>query len=115
VQVGASADRFEAAGDEFLDPPEVVLVGGLDVQRQRVLRGVHRPLAPAQADGPDGVGPFDVPHLGRHVAVVSARLVTQVLADFVGVLAELDEIPAWVLGLDDCFGSEQGSPFWAFR
>src|SRR5262245_35195817 len=60
LRVLALPEPFEVAGDEVLDPLQAFVVGGFGADRQRAGAGVQGAPAPAQVEGPVGVGPLDV-------------------------------------------------------
>src|SRR6516225_2518251 len=67
-QVLAPAELLQACGEQILDPPQAVLVGGFGADGQQAGRGPHGPLTPVQGDGPLGPGAVHPPYLGRGVA-----------------------------------------------
>jgi hypothetical protein len=89
----ASADLFETAGDALFKLVQAVLIGGLGAQGQHARIGGQRALAPADADHPAVIRPFDV---RLHLWVC--------LRHKVDVPAELDEIPAGALRFDAGLG-----------
>src|SRR5258706_1463548 len=119
-RVLAVAELGEASGDEVLNLPQVLLVGGLGVEGQRAGAGLQCDLAPAEGDYPVGLGPFGVRlHVRagpRGTGELTGPLVAQVRAlvrDLADVLAEPDEVPARVFGLDAGFGGSHCIPFLA--
>src|SRR5262249_9062635 len=96
LRVLALPGPFEGAGDEGLDPLQAFVVGGFGAGRQRAGAGVQGAPAPAQVEGPVGVGPFDV--LDVRARLRPAWVAVGFVVDAGGVLAELDEVPAGLAG-----------------
>ena len=94
-----------------MDPLQVLLAGGVDADRQGVRAGLHGAPAPAEGEGPVSVGPFDVLHLRARLRLTGVE-VEDLVVDAVGVLAELDEVPARALGLDMGFGGQHAYSSW---
>src|SRR5262249_18898419 len=110
LRVLALPEPFEVAGDEVLDPLQAFVVGGFGADRQRAGAGVQGAPAPAQVEGPVGVGPFDV--LDVRARLRPAWVAVGFVVDAGGVLAELDEVPAGLAGRDAGFGGRHGSSWW---
>src|SRR5262249_37487891 len=101
---------FGGPGGESLHPLQAFLAGGFGAHRQRARAGLHGAPAPAQVEGPVGVGPFDLLDLRAHLR--PACVAQGFVVDAAGVPAELDEVPARLAGLDACFGGRHGSSWW---
>src|SRR5262249_57703174 len=86
---------------------------GFGAHRQHARAGVHGAPAPAQVEGPVGVGPFDVLDVRAHLR--PACVAQGFVVDAGGVLAELDEVPAGLAGRDAGFGGRHGSSWWRGR
>ena len=109
LQPVASAEAFDVSGDDVLDLPQLVLVGGFNAQRQHVTAGPHEAPTPGKVDDPIGVGPFDVYLVGAdlrgrlRVTAVNPRLMAEA-RELLRVPAELDKVTARAVGLDVGFG-----------
>jgi hypothetical protein len=69
----ASTEPLDMPGDKVPQPPQVLLVVGIDPQSQRARYGPQGDPAPGKADVPVGVGPFDS-RLFRHGPHATERL-----------------------------------------
>src|SRR5262249_47667004 len=113
LQVLAPPEPFEVPGDEVLDPLQAFPGGGFGAHRQHARAGVHGAPAPAQVEGPVGVGPFG--GLDVRAPLRPACVAQGFVVDAGGVLAELDEVPAGLAGRDAGFGGRHGSSWWRGR
>jgi hypothetical protein len=94
-EVLAPAEACQARGEQFLDPLEVLFIGGFGAHRQGAAGGLQGPLAPVQDHDPFSAGPFGVPYLGGCVAAaLAAWPVPKVPAGLGGVRAHLAGVPA---------------------
>jgi hypothetical protein len=108
--VVASAESFQVPGDEILGPLQVLLVRGFGAHRQRAGACLQGAPAPAEGEGAVRVGPSDVLDLGAYLRLAGVDA-EDLVVDAAGVSAEMDEVPARVLGLDARFGGQHAAPF----